>query len=335
MSRFIALNCATNYFFSPRLGQMLGITEAEPDLVLTRLMEMQKGAISHVDPHFLPLFPFSLSIQVNSREFFFRDESLLAEIAALFHHTHSRSNPTDRFYLSIHQANDQQPFPDKPTFLPELLRNCKLAREWGCPNITVHLPVRDQDDTALVVATLTHPDLLQELAIGLADHAVSIDLENNHHNSYFGNLEHVDAFLTALDQRLVEIGHADLIPCFNLCFDFGHYLSQSYRMGYDQRGMLHDFFVKRGSRIHTFHIHVNDGSWDDHFLLTHHVDAENKIGGKVIMEEPLHRHRQILLDSLKLLHLKDRDDWILVTETETPFTVEELAGHWQLILSHL
>jgi hypothetical protein len=44
MGRFLGINCATTYFFSPELGKMLGISEAEPDLVHSALIRRTKEA---------------------------------------------------------------------------------------------------------------------------------------------------------------------------------------------------------------------------------------------------------------------------------------------------
>jgi sugar phosphate isomerase/epimerase len=329
---YFALNCGTNHFFNPALGQSLGIEEAEPDLVHIALIKRIQSAMLNLEKYSIRWKKeIKGMIQMNSRDFFFRDEEILAEITKLYTQTQSEKNIHLQVDPSIHQSNDAWPTSDHPQFLTELQKNAKVARQWGCPHIVVHLPVRAQDDTEEVINILTKPEVLRLVQGQSGEIPLLIELENNHHNCFFGNLDHVDNLLTRLDHHLTTIGKAELSQYYNLCFDFGHYISQADKMGYDKPGMLQRFFQNRKNRIKALHLHVNDGRDDQHLLLSwEFYDKENLLNNKFDLAK-LKQHTQILLDNLKWLDFPNQENWAIITETDTPFTVEQFTEHLKLI----
>lgn len=341
MARYLSLNCGLAYFFSKSLGAVLGLTEGEPEAVHAGLLRIVQAAFARFARDHPALAERTRAgLQVNTREFYFQEPGMTERIMGIYRAswTASQADPgaTIPVMPSIHQANGAQPLPDCADFLPQLRANCQLARSLGSRNITVHLPVRARDDTDAVVATLTRPDVLAVVKGTPDAFPLSIDLENNHHNTFFGNLDHCRALLDALDARLRDLGEAGAIPRYNICFDYGHYITQAHKMGYDKRAMLTRFFRAAGDRVKTLHLHMNDGSGDQHLLVAGHIpDATGTVQGRAVDPTLLAEHARILLEALPLLHLWDRDDWNIVTETDTPYTAEMLARSFATLCEHL
>jgi sugar phosphate isomerase/epimerase len=335
MVRYISLNCTTMYFFSSVLGDILGLEEGEPVEVHSKLIQMVQRSFSKIkekEQNFGELF--SAGLQMNTRDFYFREPGMIDEIIECYKDTKKINSLT--VTPSIHQASDAQPFSECKDFFEEFQRNCDLMRAWESKNLTVHLPVREENDMVDVINTLTDPRSIKAIRGPKDSFKISIDLENNHHNTYFGNLYNCIEFIENLDDKMDEIGKSSLKSQLNFCFDYGHYITQAHLMGYNKQKMLSEFFESKKDRIKTLHLHNNDGIGKDQHILIglHPENTENGIGhiGNVkVNAKLLKEHEEILLEALPILKLKERDDWNLVTETDKFYNIDILADSIYLL----
>ena len=104
--------------------------------------------------------------------------------------------------MNIHQANDAQPLPEYSQFYKETQTNLDFSKRLGAHNLVIHLPVRKQDDTENVISCLSNISFLETLK----SYNISLDFENNHHNSFFGNLDNCSNLLNLLDDRIRFFG---------------------------------------------------------------------------------------------------------------------------------
>jgi sugar phosphate isomerase/epimerase len=320
------------------MGEILGLEEGDPVEVHKALIKMIRYAYNKLvdSPTFQnkPIKNVFPGVQINTREFYFKEPTIVDEITSCYQSTQSDGG----VYVvpSIHQANEAQPLHEKVDFYPELKTNCALAEKWNSKNITVHLPVRTNNDIDEVIELLTSKNCIEIIKGTPGIYQPSIDLENNHHNTFFGDLDNCSAFLAKLDDKLDEIGASFLKQNINFCFDSGHYLTQAHLMGYNNRDMLARFFKTQANRIKTLHLHKNDGiGKDQHILLGIEPDANNSIGFTKVEPALLAEHEAILLECLPLLRFLEKDNWNIVLETDKWYTPDLLAHSLKLIYNHL
>ncbi len=202
--------------------------------------------------------------------------------------------------------------------------------------MTVHLPISPEDDTAEVIAALTDPVVIDAVwGSTAAAFKISIDLENNWHESFFGDLDHCIALFQQLDEKLVDIGKPELRACFNLCYDHGHFVAQAAQLNYEKDTILPRFFRQMGPRIKTLHLHCNDGSNDQHLLLGTSPTSLGLKNKKQFNATLIQENEKLLLKNLPLLRLSTRDDWMIVLEVAVAYTFEELVRMATLILLNL
>jgi len=325
------------YFFSGVLGDVLGLQEGDPVELHQGLIRMIRNTFKILKTeaactqhHVLP------AIQMNTGDFYFNDPDMVRSVMNEYEKT--RTEPDGYILPCIHQFGSAIPLPDNTEFFSHFLKNIQYHRTWGARNLTVHLPIRPNDDTEKVISVLTSSKFIETMLQPPKDpnyQFISIDLENNHHNSFFGNLDHVSAFIEKLDQRYQQLGIPHLSESINLCFDYGHYISQATKMNYEKREMLRRFFDKMRHRIKTLHLHMNDGSDDQHILVGLMPDAQNKIGTIPILGDLYREHTQILLETLPRLELHRERNWLLVAETDKPYTKEALANSFKLFAERM
>lgn len=333
--RYLGLNISNLYFLNPDLGKMLGIQEGDPIEVHQKLIDLVLHGHEPISPQSYVLVP---TLQMNSREFYFREAELLTEILEFYKKnpkTMLNSGDIWKVTPSIHEANDTWPVLDNKKFLPTLLPTLQYARQWRSKNITVHLPVRPQNEINSLVDTLTHPDVIKAIRGQPDDFKISIDLENNHHNSFFGNLDNLAEFAVLLDEKLDRLGAQDLKTQINFCFDFGHFATQSTKLRYNKRQMLENFFESQRKRIKTLHLHTNDGSNDQHYLPyntdSQSIHLKHFNGDQRLLKE----HSELLFDCLPILKLHDQDNWMIILETDKPFDLKDLQANNQKIVDCL
>ncbi len=199
--------------------------------------------------------------------------------------------------------------------------------------MTVHLPISPDDDTSEVIAALTDPKVI-DAAAGTTpdDFKISIDLENNWHKSFFGNLDNCIALFQQLDEKLADIGQPELRSCFNFCYDHGHFVAQAAQLNYEKHTILPRFLRQMGPRIKTLHLHCNDGSNDQHMLLGSSPTSPGVTAKKHFNMALFNENERLLLKNLPLLHLQTQDDWMIVLEVTVAYTFEELVQMATLIL---
>jgi len=333
--RYLALNNNPFYLFSEEMGKVLGLTEGNAREIVSGLnsitsrlhVVLREREISHaaaVDP----------SVQHNPRDLYFRDDPQLLEFI-----WEQYDQPPPECLLPVlpglHQENEIF-VGQNDLFTATLQNNCDRMRAWHSKNLTVHLPISPQDDTEDVIATLTSPEVMG--AVGGPDAAefnVSIDLENNWHKSFFGDLDHCTDLFRELDEKLVDVGRPDLISQYNFCYDHGHFTVQANQLNYDKESMLPRFFRQMRPRIKTLHLHCNDGSLDQHLPFGTLPTSPGIRRMKNLNYAILQENEQLLLTQLPILQLDMQDDWTIVTELGVPYTFEELVHMGTLILEHL
>ncbi len=319
-----------SYFLNRDMGKVLDLEEGHP-------VEVHKALIKKIKAPFLQLaqdFPilgkkFKPSVQINTGNFYFRDPEILEQILNEY--------IKQGIYPSIHQKNNAQPLNESEEFLVEICENIERTRGiWG-NHICVHLPVNDRNDIKEVIENLTKRDLVELLE---ENRHVSIDLENNHHNSFFGNLYNCSVFIEQLDKELQEKGLEELKSQFNFTFDYGHFFTQSHFMNYDKRKMLADFFRSNGNRIKTLHLHVNDGIHKDQHIMPRLCAKKREngkfyVGGKEVDLLLLQEHEKILLESLPILDWKNKKNSNLVIEIDSIYTDQDLVNCVNLLYTNL
>ena len=294
----ISINCTLSYFLSADMGNILNLHDGYP-------LEVHKGLIDIISSPFNlnkaqntiigeTLKYFEPGVQINTGDFYLREKQIVDSLKELYQ--------KEKVLPSIHQKNNIQPLNSSRDFKKELISNIKKTEEIWSNNICVHLPVRKQDDTDEVIQNLTKPELLKVMK---AHPSISIDLENNHHNSYFGNLYHCTHLLERLDDKLEDLGKSNLKENFNLTFDYGHFVTQAYYLKYDKREMLFDFYKNSGKRIRTIHAHNNDGIHKDQHLLlglTPQISKEKSnmgfIGNKKVNLSKLKENEKLFFETL-------------------------------------
>lgn len=315
------------YTFSKVMGDIIGLREGDPYEIHEGLIKMIRAAFeifkNHESYRKLPVLP---AIQSDTSNFYWNDPEMVQSVIREYEKT--KTDSLGYVLPCIHQFGSAQPLPNNKNFFKHLEQNIQYSREWGARNITIHLPISPNNDTENVISVLTSTkfiELMSQPKEAPNYRYISLDLENNHHNSFFGNLDNVAEFLDTLDQRYKQLGVPHLSEAINLCFDFGHYISQATKLKYEKTEMLRRFFQRMRHRIKTLHLHMNDGSDDQHILVGLMPDNANKIGNMVVNADLLREHTKILLDTLPFLELHKERNWIVVAETDKPYTVETLG----------
>jgi sugar phosphate isomerase/epimerase len=332
MPQFIGINCWYEKFHKLPFSKYLSQKDEQisPVSLHQLLIQQMNDAFSILKKNKSSekLKKCNPAIQINSEDPYLTDPNNLA-----FYPHLKPLYSAAQIHMNLHGGNFVFPLREDPKFITSLNWQLKLAKVWQTQNITIHLPMRPEDDTANIVDTLTDSttmDIIQNYMAWNSDGkpSVTLDLENKHHNAFFDDLYHLTALMEALDDRLQAMGNKKLGRVYNICFDFGHYVIQAREKGYSTRKMLEDFFHAQKSRIHTLHLHVNDGSYDQHLMAGEPDLPQTQYLATApysINLDRVYEHQRILMDLLPILNLERQSDWTIIMETEFPFTPEAIA----------
>ncbi len=319
LMKLISINCTLSYFLSQTMGEVLALKEGHPVEVHSGLIYMIKSALKNNREEF-PLLSkeFKPGLQINTNDFYFADEEIIPQLNDLY--------KREEIFQNIHQRGDAQPIDESEIFLSETLSNIKMTENgWG-KNICIHLPIRQSNDIDEVVNNCCRQEILESLK---NNPQVSLDLENNHHNSFFGDLYNCMELIDGLDDNLQEMGLAQYQGNFNFTFDYGHFVTQAYFCRYDKRKMLTDFFEQKGKRIKTLHIHNNDGIHKDQHIMMGILPQKilenvGKIGSKEVQLDTFKENQELFFDTFPILNWKNNQNTNLVIEIDAPYTEEDL-----------
>ena len=314
------------------MGKILELTEGDPVEVHKGLRSLIYKTIDWLNAITgCSSFGIHPGVQFNSRDFYFRESEILKEILELYE---NKKMNEKKVYGTIHQSNGIQPIKACKEFIEELIKNLDLHLQLGTNNLTVHLPVDKENRIAEICEILTSDAIINQLEIIRNKNPnISIDFENNHHGSFFGNLDHCIALFQSLKDKLYEIGKKDIYPILNICFDSGHFFIDADKMNYNKTAMLENFFETMKAKINTLHIHTNDGITDRHFLLGRSYD--NFLIKPAINKEKIQENTTLILETLPMLNLKQKNNWNIVSETDSPYKIEDLIENFKLIFEHL
>ncbi len=333
--QYLALNNNQFYLFSSEMGKVLGLTEGDPRDIVAGLNSLINRLYKVLQERKLPLIGTLLpSVQHNPSDTGFRNDPGLMDFLIDQYRRPPPGCPMP-VLPSIHQEN-QEAAGTSLQFGMVVKKNCTLMRAWRSKNMTVHLPISSDDDTSEVIAALTDPMIIGAVAGTTPNEfKISIDLENNWHESFFGDLDHCISLFQQLDEKLVDIGKPELRSCFNFCYDHGHFVAQASQLNYEKDAILPRFFRQMGSRIKTLHLHCNDGSGDQHMLLGSALMSLGLRNKKQFDLTLFQENERLLLKNLPLLNLPAQNDWMIVLEVAVAYTFEELVQMATLILSNL
>ncbi len=314
------------------MGKILNLEEGHPIEVHRGLRSIILKVIEDLKTNTEFLFSeIKPGVQFNSRDFYFREEEILQEIFELYRNVCANEQ---KVFGTIHQSNEIQPIKACKNFTDELSRNIYYHTIMGTNNLTVHLPVDKENRIAEITDILTSEPTLKILSEGISTMPmISIDFENNHHGSFFGNLDNCITLFETLKDKYIEIGEKEIYSIINICFDSGHYFIDPEKMGYNKRGMLENFFENMKTKINTLHLHTNDAINDRHLLLG--CQIENLSINPPLIKHKVHEHTELILESLPILKLKEKKNWNIVTETDIPYTYDDLYNNYCLIFEHL
>ncbi|MFX0103747.1 MAG: sugar phosphate isomerase/epimerase family protein [Candidatus Hodarchaeota archaeon] len=309
------LNNNMAYLFNRTMGASIGLEEPEPDGIIASLSRVARKTCDVLKSEFHSLGIVPTVQYGNESDFYYDDPDLLSCLVK------EKESKDGGVIPTIHAASDVHPL--NPSFPGLLERILKLCDNFGCKNITVHLSLNKEDITRQTIECLTNEPVLDLIN----QYKVSIDLENNWHECWFGYSEHITRFYEELKDKLHEMGHEDLYDYYGMCFDCGHLFAQYTIAKRDVKEGIYDLFENLGETIRTFHLHGNDGSGDEHLPF-------NRKKGK--FEE----NQEILLEALKILDIPSRESekrWnaVIITELGSPFTLEEFKEHSHLIIGAL
>ncbi len=315
------------------MGEVLGLEEGHPVEVHKALIKMIKTAYENVASTF-PQVSDTVNpcVQFNTREFYFRDEEIVEQVKDLYI---KQNGEKHRVVASIHQDNEIQPLNRCKNFYKELEKNLTIMDELNGANLTVHLPISAENQMEEVINILTSNKMLNLLEKFKHLDPLSIDLENNHHSSFFGNLNNCSFFLGKLRERLAQREKEEYYRFFNICLDTGHYLIDAHHENYPKQEMLDRFLEKHREKIKTIHLHANDGSRDQHLLLGQYPGENSAISLSNLNLPRLKEHNAIIQNSLAKSQLWDLQDWIVVCELANPYTIEELTRAFEKLCENL
>ncbi len=314
------------------MGKILNLQEGHPvevhkglrSLILRVIQDLSSNKSFHC-------YEIKPGVQFNSRDFYFREPEILQEIFELYRNNHENE---EKVHGTIHQSNEIQPVKACKNFIDELNKNIHYHMMLGTNNLTVHLPVDKKNRIMEIREILSSNSFLEILSDAIRRNPhISIDFENNHHGSFFGNLDNCITLFETLKDRYNEIGEKEKYNHINICFDSGHFFIDSEKMGYNKRRMLESFFEKMRDKIQTLHLHTNDSKSDRHLLFGFPIESLSI--NPPLNHEKVHENTSLILDLLPLLNLKEENNWNLVTETDTPYRYEDLYNNYFLIFDKI
>ena len=302
------------------MGRSIGLLEPEPSNIIASLSRFSRKSCKEIQKMKLGFDVYPAVQYGNESDFYFDDQTLLNLILEnLFHH---QGPPV---YPYIHATSQHTPL--SGSFIEKMAQLLPLAVKFKSKNICVHLPVEKCDNTHELVELLTSYDFLRLLE----QYPISLDLENNWHDSWFGFSENIKKFFDLLEKKLDEKAKKDLFHYFGITFDSGHFFAQYDSAGRDVSEGLTEFFRVHGSKIRTLHLHGNDGSGDQHLCFTSGIPSRS---------EKFLNYQNILLQKIQDLELfsksnMDTYDIVIISEIGSPFTWKEFKEHTRLIFKNI
>ncbi|MHA1684556.1 MAG: hypothetical protein ACTSUE_26695 [Promethearchaeota archaeon] len=305
------------YAFNKNMGAGVGLTEPEPDHIIQTLSTFSRFICMSVNEA-LSTSLFNPVVQYGNESDMYFDDPYLVEV--LIEET---CHPNVPVYPIIHQISENQPL--KPGFLEKMVQLMDLSGKFRSRNICVHLPLERYDVSGELIEELTGESFLDHLG----QSNISIDLEQNWHESWFGIAENVISFFTMLEDKLQEIGRHQLFDNFGMTFDSGHFFAEYRTMELNMEEGIQKLFTELGTKIRTLHLHGNDGKNDEHVCFRR-IHDDTKSGTR------FRENQELLLNALPILALgvnSRREPWdaIIISEINKPFTKEEFLDHVMLI----
>lgn len=293
---YIGIAINKSWVFSAEFGNSIGLTEAEPELIIEKARELTNILLSvYKDITLGKMQNLHGLVQFGEEStMFFEEPDLVKKIADL---SNDKSNGLESVMPIIHMTNSA--WPERPVFFETLKKTLNIARLFKDEAIIVHLNAADIDNSKNIfqktLDALTKPEILSLVR----EFKIKLCLENNHHMSYFGYPENIIKFYQSLDLVLKSTENGDLIPYYSFCFDLGHMMTQLHKAGRDVESDINNFLIDFSHRIGSFHIHSNSGKWDDHLLPIDYDQLLAPDKEKKYNREITEKHTKIVWNALK------------------------------------
>ena len=163
----------------------------------------------------------------------------------------------------IHHPDDSRP--STPGFIPRLQLNLQTSGFLNSDYVVVHPPPA----TAPMASRLVLADLTNEVTVkGVRRSGVGIALENlgpGRDSPFLGDLEELGAVVLEARDAYRSDDSEDLRDRVGICLDFGHLTAYYGREGRDPLEAL-DFLRENRELVVAMHVHLNDGTGDQHLL---------------------------------------------------------------------
>ncbi|MHA1733206.1 MAG: hypothetical protein ACTSU5_14760 [Promethearchaeota archaeon] len=175
-----------------------------------------------------------------------------------------------------------------PVFGASFGRVANTARRLRGRHIVVHPPDDPDADTWYLSGKIVDVPLCRTLA----STGASLLVENLPGRTFFSDLENVGSLRDDIASRFEEAGYARLLERVGICFDYGHFLTNTGALSDQGRErLLRDFFEKFGASVRYLHLHLNDGSSDQHLLLG---STRGNCDPKHLKVDRVNRHASLL-----------------------------------------
>lgn len=217
----------------------------------------------------------------------------------------------------IHQLDRIHPLTHN--FSGWVQRYLSISQDVGSPYLIIHLPPNRNNTLRETAKALTANQILDSLYRG----EVTIALENVNYKKptpFFGELENTAALFRRIEDRLKNTPYEGLEEKFKVCFDYGHFTVNA-RQSNENIGEKMEWFISAaGEKIDVLHVHMNDGTEDQHLLL-----GEYPLNANL---QVLKEHERNLLSALKKLREKTR---IFIVEKNSPFQTKDMIRCFEVL----
>jgi len=293
----LGINNHSMYFRDQGLRRHLDLGD-EPKSIVSGLLGLSRRVASSTGDTVRPAVQFGAE-----SEFIFEERSLLE---------HLRRESSRRGVEPIPHHPDPLT-PGRPGFVSSLQLALQRAGYLGSSWIVVH-PSPDSSSLALreTVFDLSADVLIRELRRS----KVGIALENlgpGRDPPYLGDLEALSSAIREIQEAYATKGGEALASRIGMCLDYGHLFAFESRVG-GRLGALVEMAEEITEQVVAMHIHINDGSGDQHILLGERPDSVNR--------QVLEESEKLLLE--EIVPMMDHCN-LFVMERNTPYEVEDLS----------
>jgi len=215
-----------------------------------------------------------------------------------------------------HQTDEAHPLAQG--FGDQVCRCLSVSQKVGSPCLIIHLPPHSMNVLKETAQALT----LNEILDSLHQTEVNIALENAAYEEpapFFGQTRSVTKLLETIVYRLKRFHREDLEKRYRICFDYGHFTVNAHRLGLDVEEVK-SLFSTANKKIQALHVHINDGTGDQHLLLGEHPQNANL--------ERLKNFERIYLGELKKLKGEKR---IFIIEKGSSFQAQDMIRCFQIL----